>query len=487
MTLHGHTKIELTDIHTGAVETIEKDNIVTNAVSEILNGYGGRCNIEKLLFDGESNTGDYDSLITPFYGGLLLYNKALGSDPDTFFAPADAGISGCAVYNITNTGTNKTRGSCNKTETSLDIDKGIATFVYDFTTSQGNGVIASVCLTSLLGGYFSETPEITKPTDNANGRYYLRDGNVVFQPYSKLLPALQGTNIFNSAGRLIFLDTEHDKAVFGKLTYANEKYTLTISEYSADLAEIDLFRNKGAATRKKASTDIDVTSVILYNSYDRIRITCDVEQGKFYLVSMPNDSVKPNGTFNVREFDMNTYEFRDYTITNTTSDTFSYSIFYSGSDHYLHGRVYGGSIYMRAGSPTKIYRIRLDSPADVVQINMNGIDMTNCQDAHDGRLYQYGGLDYGVVLNTNDNKLYAMEASGDYDSVGSWSSTPYYPITVPIVGESVTTMLARYTNNGCEIQRSLRRNYLATINDLSTPVTKTADKTMKITYTLRKA
>ena len=41
MTLHGHTKIELTDIHTGAVETIEKDNIVTNAVSEILNGYGG--------------------------------------------------------------------------------------------------------------------------------------------------------------------------------------------------------------------------------------------------------------------------------------------------------------------------------------------------------------------------------------------------------------------------------------------------------------
>ena len=32
MRLHGHTRLELTDIHTGAVEVAEKDNIITNAV-----------------------------------------------------------------------------------------------------------------------------------------------------------------------------------------------------------------------------------------------------------------------------------------------------------------------------------------------------------------------------------------------------------------------------------------------------------------------
>lgn len=32
MKLHGHTRLELTDIHTGAVEVVEKDNIITNAV-----------------------------------------------------------------------------------------------------------------------------------------------------------------------------------------------------------------------------------------------------------------------------------------------------------------------------------------------------------------------------------------------------------------------------------------------------------------------
>ena len=27
MTLHGHTRIELTDVHTGAVEVVESDNL----------------------------------------------------------------------------------------------------------------------------------------------------------------------------------------------------------------------------------------------------------------------------------------------------------------------------------------------------------------------------------------------------------------------------------------------------------------------------
>ena len=41
MPIHGHTKIELTSQTTGEVETIEKDNIVTNAVSQIFNAFNG--------------------------------------------------------------------------------------------------------------------------------------------------------------------------------------------------------------------------------------------------------------------------------------------------------------------------------------------------------------------------------------------------------------------------------------------------------------
>ena len=52
MTLHGHTRIELTDVHTGAVEVVESDNLITNAVSDIFNGYGGSLNKAMLLWRG---------------------------------------------------------------------------------------------------------------------------------------------------------------------------------------------------------------------------------------------------------------------------------------------------------------------------------------------------------------------------------------------------------------------------------------------------
>ena len=54
MTLHGHTRIELTDVHTGAVEVVESDNLITNAVSDIFNGYGGSLNKAMLLWRGDT-------------------------------------------------------------------------------------------------------------------------------------------------------------------------------------------------------------------------------------------------------------------------------------------------------------------------------------------------------------------------------------------------------------------------------------------------
>ena len=78
MKLHGHTRLELTDIHTGAVEVVEKDNIITNAVGEIFNGYGGSLNKAMLLWRGQQDDPNAPKdLVTMFYGGLLLYDSPL--------------------------------------------------------------------------------------------------------------------------------------------------------------------------------------------------------------------------------------------------------------------------------------------------------------------------------------------------------------------------------------------------------------------------
>ena len=62
--------------------------------------------------------------------------------------------------------------------------------------------------------------------------------------------------------------------------------------------------------------------------------------------------------------------------------------------------------------------------------------------------------------------------------------------TVPVLGQPAVPYMVRYDansgNNQSTVHQGIRRNYLGTINDLDAPVQKTADKTMKITYTLRR-
>lgn len=53
---------------------------------------------------------------------------------------------------------------------------------------------------------------------------------------------------------------------------------------------------------------------------------------------------------------------------------------------------------------------------------------------------------------------------------------------VPVVGFLLMYYLSNGTSNGTF---AVRTDYLATINNLNTPVLKTADKTMKVTYTLQ--
>ena len=57
---------------------------------------------------------------------------------------------------------------------------------------------------------------------------------------------------------------------------------------------------------------------------------------------------------------------------------------------------------------------------------------------------------------------------------------------VPVLGEPVTPLRRYYADSRIRTERVLRANYLATINDLPKAVEKTADKTMKVIYTLRR-
>lgn len=505
--MHGHTKIELTNVHTGEVEVIEKDNIVTNAVNQIFNGFGGRINVQQLLTSGDQDAAT-GSLVSDFYGGLLLYDKALGSDPDTIFAPADAKIVGSCTYNVVNTGTNTVRGSFNKTESSINMDDGVATFVYDFATSQGNGTISSVCLTNARGGFFSETPGISVLCDGSGSQQYMNTNYSTWDSYFPLFRGVIGSDPTRFNGWPVYVDEDNNAILLALIT--SDKH-LQVRKYEFPVATVDVFHKINTA-RIISEETFDVSNVVQTvqnGTFEKAYnfILCDAEHLKWYLICCPDYSyIKANQKINIREFDITTGAYTDYSITNNTGDQLGTK----GSAHNQSGWtngmcIYNGYLYISSydgstGARKQIYKIKLSDSTLITKIKMNGLSWRQPDDIYQGRIYcytngdpQYNGAssNAGVVLNTETDELYGIEALEKGLSHGtSFTVTTHI---IPSIRQQITPYMAEgYWWDGSNmpnygLQRVLRRNYLGTINDLPSPVEKTADKTMKITYTLRRS
>lgn len=179
MRLHGNMVIELTDENTGVVETIEEENMVTNAVNHILG-----LNPMGIFY---AVAGQYDThllwnsellpICPKMIGGILLYSDPLTEDADNIYAPTNK-LPVAYASNDVNATANVARGSMNLTE-SKALDNGYR-FVWEFTPSQGNGTIAAVALTGARGGknaYGSEEAydgRVQKRCEGGDGEYGYR-------------------------------------------------------------------------------------------------------------------------------------------------------------------------------------------------------------------------------------------------------------------------------------------------------------------------
>ena len=481
MKLHGHARLELTDVHTGEVEVVESDNLITNAVSDIFNGYGGSLNKAMLLWRGDTGYTDAPKdLVSMFYGGLLLYDTALGAEPGTLFAPAAAGVVGTARCNVVNTTKNTTRGSANLTETNIDPAGGVVSYVYEFATNQANGIIRSVCLTHPMGALYSEMTEAPDASPTNIDR--LAFGGALGG--DQLLTGLLAKDCYPTGERgvLLYADPAADEALVGRVDTA--RGVLELRRHCLGLRTLDLFRRdtQGGWDSLVATDTVDISGFLQSvsgNAGRYCRLCFDAEADKLYLIAAPEGStIAAGGSIRVREYDRKTLAARDYTVPNNTGGALRAAVSEAKSTP-LNGTVYGGSLYMTAPSTYQIYRFPLADPTDVQAVTMHGDTLQYLSDAHDGRLYCYYRT-RGVVLNTEKNELFSCEAAG-YDT-----TTTGFAAMVPVLGEPVTPLRRYYSDSRMRTMRVLRANYLATINDLPKAVEKTADKTMKVIYTLRR-
>ena len=150
--LKGVTTIELTDVNTGKTKIVKKENMVTNAISKLVNNRE-KFQVPLLSKDFFSYAGSFSNkrIVEYAFGGLMAFDTPLNDNPDDYSIPSNANCI-CYGTDISNSGSNNMLGSYNTHESGIQED-GSMRFVWDFQTNQANGTLSSVCLVPLTTAY----------------------------------------------------------------------------------------------------------------------------------------------------------------------------------------------------------------------------------------------------------------------------------------------------------------------------------------------
>jgi hypothetical protein len=138
----GNVRLELRDIKTGEVEVVADHNLQTNAIDQMLANCG---------FLNSTNL-DKSNLAKQLIGGVCLFDTAITENPAITVPPAGLTMTANGAVDTINNDVPTELGSYSSTESGWR-DANSYVEVYDWTSSQGNGVIACVCATNNEMGY----------------------------------------------------------------------------------------------------------------------------------------------------------------------------------------------------------------------------------------------------------------------------------------------------------------------------------------------
>lgn len=460
MRLKGTMVLELTDTATGEVEMVTEENMVTNAVNNILglNPMGIFYTAENLA-GGTPWNGNLLPICPNMIGGILLFSKVLEEDADNLYVKSDNLPVAYASNNVNSTA-NTARGSLNQTE-SKKLDNGYK-FVWEFTPSQGNGTIAAVALTSAQGG--------------ANGFGSLvGDASTFLQ-----LKDVDIRNLAQAEQMVLFetveVDFEHDFL-----------YSITSADTSVRIRKVRLpIFSIGLNEKMDDSTCTVVEDTTLttetfrfLGDYTKYGEFMDGQDGYWYGFSNEGNSAG-NATMVWVKIKKDDYSFAEgqWTLSNAKlMDVGSRDGSSSYPERVVKCCVRNGYLYVPAYNKKGIYKINISDPSNVTLIEF-GFTSKWKPLCETGSCEVYMTL-IGDLIVAGDFQITAADTV--IHTQGSMrlndSATPLFQYKQFLVnwggsyGSEFRTMY-------------LLTPYLATINNLSSAVVKTVDKTMKITYTL---
>lgn len=502
--IKGSTLIEVFDAKTNKKLYEQKDNnIITHAYEKILQDYRG-----KLGYSLEKMFNDLPSITHALFGGILLFGSVIPSD-ENHMLPTDEEMQsfvGCASYQGKVTG-NKYAGEFSIEESEFTDDH--AKFVYNFNTSEANGVINTICLTSSVGGY-TGYKQATQ-TEYATERSFIHtDGTG--SDWSMFKATMNSSDSYYNVvnGFNIAKDVE-DSAVICDNTMS------TYHIYGGVNKAVDLQKE---ATRKILLSKVDQTVIPTTRMTDIDALKAHVDSSlqsldvdKLYWLGGSSGNTYFGDTITLHYISMSEPETtKTYNMKSAEASITQYS----GDKAYGYAErccIYNDKLYVYVYNKTnktqgRMYVINLDDSSNDCSFVYS--DFTVTQLMMNGTEDKPGALYALLFIRVNDT-LYITRGDSDYGYAKHYFRVD--PTTGAVSTESSTFvhkhriqfddfgkrgifetydniyLVSPYSNTSSYNVRYLSglylpSGYLASINNLQSAVNKTAERTLKVTYTL---
>lgn len=500
MGIKGKTTFELTDVNTGKVERYEHNNMVTNGLSNLFNTYGTWQGDPNSYSNPKGTAYNYNN--NPWIwmtGGLMLFDRAIEENANKWFMPAGATMVGNGSYDVAYTGEVAELGTYNTLESGVQEDGSIR-YVYDFSTSQANGTIQCACLTSNIGGLIG--------MGNASG-YYSANNYIVGRMRNDnemgKRPALTWENRNYGAWDCLAYPVYDEDAIYivdpQSIRYAGSNYQEQRNRWWSSSGIIIHKMRSGFKTigfldgqdisKKLQTWELAVPQEIkdymadpnggFYTYY--VSAYSDPFTRSIYIVfACRTTSVDANNAFWVMKIDRN-MSVSAHRVTNNTGKRIYLPVTGKSTDTEV---VFDGDYMYLWAEGYQLCRIKY---ADSTQVELLPITKSSTDPlCH----FAPGIIGVGEYTTSGYNTYYYPFRI--YDAVaGTYKSTNGYDEVVlkfvPFADRPGTYLWERATVEsntvtGMYYQLIKDPRYLATINNLDSPVVKTASKTMKVTYTL---
>ena len=475
--LKGHTKITLRDVKTGEVKVVEKDNMVTGAIAAIFaNNYANSLNTA-------------NSAIMPIrnlFGGVLCFNQQLTENSGNIFPPSETEnplIAHAGDQIDATEDANPKQGERNGTE-SGEITNGWK-WVWDFKTSQGYGTISSVALCSGVGGNVGTTPtkSLYNPTivaDNYNLQFAASvpqrlEGNNV--DYTKYYPIKydSATGLFtavyvkpgtsSTADTAMIRKIHHDVSLFG--------LNLGVNDWLIDHDENDQEIVQEVLLTHQPGSDV---SGLMGNSYGictdgtDIYIVRKADTNKVEVWKIEDGDTIVTSTV----YTIDSGEVGDFPADPGRNST--YSVRRPGKWGYIP--IHDGCLYVPTANYLSFYKLNLTSGA-VTPIANNH----NAEPATDEPAYWLGNVCYGSNYIINGDQVYPM-AITPKPTCSNGGDYFHHCMKISDSNSLMDTIKGDSTSRPGYQCTTINGLYLATIQNLSQPITKSSSQTMKIEYSL---